>query len=78
MSELQVPDNDDIVFTEDEYEEEEDDDRVQHGEIIFLNLTLTINLKLKTIANRFCKQNCEFYDNSPNWINLLKLDNCLF
>jgi len=30
MSELQVPDNDDIVFTEDEYEEEEDDDRVQH------------------------------------------------
>ena len=34
MSELQVPDNDDIVFTEDEYEEEDDDDRVQHGEII--------------------------------------------
>ena len=73
MSELQVPDNDDTVFTEDEYEEEEDDDRVQHGEIIFLNLTSTINLTLKISANR-----------TVNFMTILgKLDhffeiNCLF
>ena len=39
MSELLVPDHDDTVFTEDEYEEDEDEDQNHQGEILYTGTT---------------------------------------